>query len=68
MPKKNSPKQGSEQELPSSLREILNSTDGDGQDAKRFADASREAQDEQEMSRGMSALMKAFESYVEERE
>lgn len=50
------------------MKEILNSTDGDGQDAKRFADASREAQDEQEMSRGMSALMKAFESYVEERE
>lgn len=48
------------------MREILNSTDGDGQDAKRFADASREAQGEQEMSRGMAALMKAFESSAEE--
>ena len=66
MPKKHSPSQGSGQELPSSLREILNSTDGDGQDAKRFADASREAQGEQEMSRGMAALMKAFESSAEE--
>jgi hypothetical protein len=50
------------------LREILNSTEGDGQDAKRFADASREAQDEQEMSPGMEAMMQAFEAYVEERE
>ena len=66
MPEKNSPKQGSGQELPSSLREILNSTDGDGQDAKRFAEASREAQEEQEMSPGMRAMMSAFESLAEE--
>ena len=68
MPKKNSQNQGNGQELPNSLREILNSTEGDGQDAKRFADASREAQDEQEMSPGMEAMMQAFEAYVEERE
>ena len=48
------------------MREILNSTDGDGQDAKRFAEASREAQEEQEMSPGMRAMMSAFESLAEE--
>ncbi len=48
------------------MREILNSTDGDGQDAKRFAEASREAQEEQEMSPGMRAMISAFESIAEE--
>ena len=48
------------------MREILTSTDGDGQDAKRFAEASREAQEEQEMSPGMRAMISEFESIAEE--
>ena len=66
MPEKNSLKQGSGKELPNSLRKALNSADAEGQDAKRFAEASREAQDEQEMSPGMRAMMSAFESIAEE--
>ena len=59
MQKQNSTKPENEPELPSSLSEILNS---DKEEVKRFASASREAQDEQELSPGSRAMIQAFES------
>ena len=63
MPKQNSPKPGSAQALPSSLSEILNS---DKEGAQRFAEASKEAQEEQEIRSGIMAMLDAYESLEQE--